>query len=413
VATPRTIGVICTLDTKGEHARFVRELIERRGHRVVLIDPGIQGTATTAAEVPRERIAAAAGADLGALSTGGDRATALATMTAGATTLVLELHRQGGLDGVLGIGGGSGTAVACGVMRALPFGVPKVMVSTMAGGDVARYVGTKDIAMLNPVTDIMGLNPILRRILANGAGAVAGMVEAADALPRETGGAAPRTVAITAFGVTTRAAMRCHALLEAAGYGTMIFHANGTGGRAMEELIQQGSIDAVLDLTTTELADELCGGKLSAGPGRLEAAGARGIPQVVLPGAMDMVNFGPPETVPPRYAGRRLHRHSTGTTVMRTTREENAVLGRWVGEKLARATGPTALILPLRGFSEYDRAGGVFDDPEADQAFIQAATTALRGGASVIPLDAAINDPGCAERAVEVLLGFLRGTPAT
>jgi uncharacterized protein (UPF0261 family) len=411
VAPPRTIGVICTLDTKGEHADFVRELIERRGHRVLLIDPGIQGRATIAAEFSRERIAAAAGADLAALASGGDRARALAAMTAGATALVLELHRRSGLDGILGIGGGSGTAVACGVMRELPFGVPKVMVSTMAGGDVARYVGTKDIAMLNPVTDIMGLNPILRRILANGAGAIAGMVEAAGAMPIEAGGAAPRTVAITAFGVTTRAAMSCHALLEAAGYSTMIFHANGTGGRAMEELIQQGRVDAVLDLTTTELADELCGGKLSAGPGRLEAAGARGIPQVVLPGAIDMVNFGPPETVPPRYAGRHLHRHSTGTTVMRTTREENAVLGRWVGEKLARATGPTALLLPLRGFSEYDREGGVFHDPEADQAFALAATAALQGRAPIIRLDAAINDPICSGRAVEVLLGLIRGTP--
>jgi uncharacterized protein (UPF0261 family) len=412
VRSRKTIGVICTLDTKGVHALFLRDLIERRGHRVLLIDTGLLGSPAATAEVPRERVAAAAGFDLEDLAGRGDRAQALASMTAGATALVTELHQRGELDGVLGIGGGSGTAVASGVMRALPFGFPKVMVSTMAGGDVARYVGTNDIAMLNSVTDIMGLNPILRRILANGAGAIAGMVEMAGAEPRDEGVRTRKTVAITAFGVTTRAAMRCHALLEEAGYSTMIFHANGTGGRAMEELVQQGSIDAVLDLTTTELADELCGGKLSAGPRRLEAAGARGIPQVVLPGAMDMVNFGPPETVPAKYASRHLHRHSTGTTVMRTTREENAELGKWVGEKLARATGPTVLLLPLRGFSEYDREGGVFHDPEADRAFIDSAVAALGERGSVVRLDATINDPACAEEAVALLLGLMRGSPA-
>jgi uncharacterized protein (UPF0261 family) len=216
-----------------------------------------------------------------------------------------------------------------------------------------------------------------------------------------------KTVAITAFGVTTRAATRCHELLEQHGYATMVFHANGTGGRAMEELVQQGAIDGVLDLTTTELADELCGGKLSAGPSRLEAAGARGIPQVVLPGAIDMVNFGPPETVPPRYAGRLLHRHSTATTVMRTTAEENAVLGRWVGEKLARARGPVALLLPMRGFSEYDQEGGVFHDPVADRAFVEAAVAALGDPGKVVVVDARINDAACTDKALELLLGMM------
>jgi uncharacterized protein (UPF0261 family) len=221
------------------------------------------------------------------------------------------------------------------------------------------------------------------------------------------------TVAITAFGVTTPAAMRCHALLEAAGLNTMIFHANGTGGRAMEELIVQGAIDAVLDLTTTELADELCGGKLSAGPHRLEAAGARGLPQVVLPGAMDMVNFGPPETVPPKYVTRQLYRHSPTTTLMRTTVDENRTLGRWVGEKLAQATGPSVLMLPLLGFSEYDREGGVFHDPDADRAFMEAAATALGGHVPVVRLDHRINDPACADRAVEALLELMRQAKRT
>jgi uncharacterized protein (UPF0261 family) len=413
MASAKTIAVVCTLDTKGPQAQFVARLIEQSGHRALIVDTGVLGAPAFPGGVSREEVAREAGTSIQALVTLGDRGQALAAMMAGATALVARLHREGKIAGILGMGGGSGTAVASGVMRGLPVGVPKVMISTMAGGEVGRYVGTKDIAMLSSVTDIMGLNPILRRILRNGAGAIVGMVEAAER-PMEADGEPPKqTVAITAFGVTTRAAMRCHALLEEAGFSTMIFHANGTGGRAMEELIAQGAIDAVLDLTTTELADELCGGKLSAGPHRLEAAGARGLPQVVLPGAMDMVNFGLPETVPPKYADRRLYRHSPTTTLMRTTVEENRVLGRWVGEKLAMATGPAVLVLPLLGFSEYDRKGGVFHDPDADRAFMEAAVAAIGDRASVVRLNHVINDPRCADRAVEVLLELMRRAQRT
>ena len=402
----KMIGVICTLDSKGEQAVLLKQVIESRGHRVLTIDTGILGAPSCAADVSRDEVAAAAGTTVQALAALGDRGKALGVMMEGAAALVGSLQREGTLDGIIGVGGGSGTAVAGGVMRQLPFGFPKLIVSTMGGGDVGRYVGTKDIAMLNSVTDIMGLNPILRRILAHGAGAICGMVEVeVSEGPQDV---RRGTVAITAFGVTTPAAMRCRELLEQAGYSTMVFHANGTGGRAMEELVAQESIDAVLDLTTTELADELCGGKLSAGPRRLEAAGARGIPQVVLPGAMDMVNFGPPETVPAKYAGRRLYRHNPSTTLMRTTREENATLGTWVGEKIARAKGPSVLVLPLNGFSQYDREGGAFHDPVADQAFMDAAVTALGDAAPVVRLDCGSNDPECAEEAVRLLLEMLR-----
>jgi uncharacterized protein (UPF0261 family) len=413
MSRPKTIGIICTLDSKGEHALLLKAILARRGHRVLLIDTGVLGTPACAAEVTREQVAAAAGTTVQALAALGDRGKALGFMLEGASSLVRQLQREGKLDGLIGIGGGSGTAVASGVMRGLPFGVPKLLVSTMGGGDVGRYVGTKDIAMLSSVTDIMGMNPILRRILANAAGAIAGMVEVEDGPEHGAEDSRRATVAITAFGVTTPAAMRCRTLLEEAGYRTTVFHANGTGGRAMEELIEQGSIDAVLDLTTTELADELCGGRLSAGAHRLEAAGARGIPQVVLPGAVDMVNFGPPESVPARYAGRRLYRHNPGTTLMRTTPEENATLGRWVGEKIARAKGPSVLVLPLGGFSEYDREGGVFFDPAADAAFVDAATAALGDAAPVVRLDMRINDPECARTAVELLLQLLRERSAT
>jgi uncharacterized protein (UPF0261 family) len=403
------IAVLCTLDTKSEHAACVKALIEGRGHRVTMIDIGVLGEPGLLADKTRAELAHAAGADISALALAKNRGAALAIMSTGAESVVTQLHRNGTLDGILGLGGGSGTAVATAAMRALPIGLPKVMISTMASTPkAASYVGTRDITMVNTVTDLIGMNPIIRGVLAGGAGAICGMVEMGTGTERRQDDKGRRpTVAITAFGVTTEAAMRCHALLTQNGCETMIFHANGTGGRAMEELIAQGAIDAVLDLTITELADELCGGFLSAGPHRLEAAGSHGIPQVVLPGAIDMVNFTTPDTVPERYRHRLLHAHSPNTTLMRTTTEENVTLGRWVGEKLSRAKRRAVLILPLSGFSEYDRAGGVFHAPDSDLAFIDSAETALKGRADMVRLDADINDPVCAEAAVAQLLILL------
>jgi len=407
----KRIGIVCTLDTKGEHARLVKSLIEGRGHEAVLIDIGVLGDPAVAATISRDEVACAGGMELRDLASSRDRGKALDVMTAGVTAILVRLHRESKLDGVIGMGGGGGTAVASAAMRALPVGVPKVMVSTMAGsGKAAAYVGTRDIVMVPTITDIIGMNPILRSALTNGAAAVCGMVEMGAGMGRLREAGGRPTVAITAFGVTTPAATRCHELLTQAGCDTLIFHANGTGGRAMEELIEQDVIDAVLDLTTTELPDELCGGQLSAGPHRLEAAGARGLPQVVLPGAMDMVNFTTPETVPAKYANRRFYQHSPATRLMRTTVEENATLGRWVGEKLARAKRPAVLVLPVRGFSEYDKAGGVFYDPQADSAFMDAAVAALGKQGEVVRVDAHINEPVCAETAVVQLLGMMRGS---
>jgi uncharacterized protein (UPF0261 family) len=404
----KQIAVLCTLDTKSEHAACVKALIESRGHRVVMIDIGVLGEHGLLADKTRAELARAAGASIGELALAGDRGKALAIMATGAETVVIQMYRTGELDGVLGLGGGSGTAVATAAMRALPVGLPKVMISTMAATPkAASYVGTSDITMVNTVTDLIGMNPIIRGVLANGAGAICGMVEIGASQEHRRNDKSCPTVAITAFGVTTEAAMRCHTLLTQHGCETMIFHANGTGGRAMEELIAQGLIDGVLDLTITELADELCGGFLSAGPARLETAGKFGIPQVVLPGAIDMVNFTTPDTVPERYRHRRLHAHSPNTTLMRTNAEENATLGRWVGEKLSRAKRRAVLILPLLGFSEYDRKSGVFYAPESDRAFIDAAATALNGHADILRIDANINDPICAETAVAQLLMLL------
>lgn len=400
------IAVIGTLDSKGDEIGYVKRLIERRGHPALVIDVGVQGVPAFPAEVLRERVAAAAGAELGALAAAGNRGAALAQMAAGASAIVRDLYDRGGFRGIIGLGGGSGSAVASAAMRGLPHGVPRLLVSTKGAGDVAPFVGTHDIAVLYSITDIMGLNPILRRVLAHAAGAIVGMVEIHEEVAEEGAHAAP-VIALSAFGATTPAVLASKRLLEAAGYETLVFHASGAGGRAMEELIEQGRIDAVLDLTTTELADELCGGKLSAGPDRLAAAARRGIPQVVAPGALDMVNFGPPDTVPARHAGRRLHRHNPATTLMRTTPEENATLGRMVGAKLSGARGKAILLLPLRGFSEYDAPSGVFHDPEADQAFIQAARAAVGARLPVVEVDAHINDPEFAATAVALLLEMM------
>ncbi len=405
----KRIAVLCTLDTKGEHADYIRAIIESRNHDVLLIDIGVLGEPKLLPAVTRREIAAAGNADLDVLTVAKDRGVALAAMSTGAATVTVRLHAEGRIDGILGLGGGSGTAIATTAMRALPVGFPKVMISTMASTiKTASYVGTRDIVMVNTITDIVGMNPILRSVLSNGAAAVCGMVEAASPSDGAKIGTQRTAVAITAFGSTNAAVMHAHDLLTEAGCETLIFHANGTGGRAMEELILQGAVDAVLDITTTELADELCDGFLSAGPFRLEAAGGKGIPQVVLPGALDMVNFTTQDTVPAKYARRLFATHSPNTTLMRTTAEENRALGRRVGEKLAKAKRPAVLIAPLRGFSIYDCPGGIFHAPRSDQAFIDEAERALGNQGEVVRLDAHINDPICAETAVGRLLAMLR-----
>ncbi len=403
----RTVALLAALDTKAEEALFLRRQLEAAGLRVLLLDTGSRGEPGAAAEIPRERLAEAAGVELESLARADDRGAAVAAMLRGATVVVQQLLAQGELDGIIGLGGGAGTALAGGVLQGLPYGLPKLIVSTKASGEV-RPVGTKDILMLHSVTDIMGLNPILRQVLSNAAAAMAGMLSLPPVDEQELRPA----VALTAFGVTTEAALACRAQLQQAGLEVMVFHANGTGGRAMEELIAAGYIRGVLDLTTTELADELCGGVQSAGPERLLAAGRHGLPQVVVPGAMDMVNFGPPQTVPPPYRDRLIYRHNPATTLLRTNIEENAELGRRMAARLLPARRPPVVLLPLRGFSAYDREGGVFFDPEADRAFIAALEQEAAGRLELRRLDLHINDPAFASATVTVLLAQMQDTNA-
>lgn len=393
----RLVLVLATLDTKGAEAAYLAEAIRRCGGHPVVADLSVFGPPGSAADIPRVEVARGADAEVDALARL-PRADALEVMADGATTIADQLLAAGRLGAVVALGGSQGTVAGTRVMSALPYGVPKLMVSTMASGNTRPYVGTSDIAMLFPVVDLLGVNRFCRAVLDNAAAAAAGM--AAHFTPAAK--AEVREVAVTMFGSTTPCVMRVVDRLRERNIEAVVFHANGAGGRALEEWTARGEFDAVIDVTTTELADELAGGHRSAGPARLEAAGRRPIPQVIVPGALDMVNFGPPDTVPSRYAGRRFHRHNPGTTLMRTTPAENADLGRSVAEKLNRSRGPTAVVVPLGGFSAYDVDGGPFWDPEADAAFASALRAALDARVPVVDVAAHINDPAFADAVVAV-----------
>lgn len=398
----KSVLLIGTLDTKGAEYAFVRSLIQARGVETLVMDLGIVGEPSFRADITAEQVATRGGSSLGAIRQRGDRGEAVDVMLAGARALTREAFAAGRFHGVLGLGGGGGTAMITAAMRELPVGVPKVMVSTMASGNTAPYVGVKDITMMYSVVDIAGLNPLSRRILANAAGAIVGMVSQ-DLEP-----VADRPlIAATMFGVTTPCVTAARERLEAAGYEVLVFHATGSGGRAMEGLIDDGWFAGVLDVTTTEWADEVVGGVLTAGPDRLSAAARKGIPQVVSVGALDMVNFGAPETMPARFRDRRLYRHNPSVTLMRTTADECRDIGRRIATQLNRATGPVVVLLPARGVSMIDRDGQPFHDPEADAALFDALRDGLRKDIPLREVDAHINDPEFAQALADELLALL------
>jgi uncharacterized protein (UPF0261 family) len=397
-----TVVLVGTLDTKGVEYDYLRRRLEAAGVAALLVDVGTQGSPRTAADVSRDEVAAAGGLDLAALS---DRGVAVQAMCAAAPVVVRRLFDEGRCQGVLAAGGSGNTAIATAAMRALPVGVPKLVVSTMAAGDTSAYVDVSDVTLMPAVTDVAGLNSVSVRILANAAAAMAGMVTAAPVEPGES----RRVVAATMFGVTTPAVTTAREELERRGYEVLVFHATGTGGRSMESLVEAGFITGVLDLTTTELADDLVGGVLSAGPHRLEAAGAKGVPQVVSLGALDMVNFGSRESVPARFAERNFYVHNPSVTLMRTTAEECAELGRRVGAKLSAATGPVALFVPLRGVSAISVEGGPFFDAGADAALLAGLRETLDPSVEVHEVDADVNDPAFAVAMAARLDEFLGG----
>jgi uncharacterized protein (UPF0261 family) len=384
-----TVVLIGTLDTKGVEYAYLRDRLLEHGVSVLLVDAGVLNEPLVKPDVTRWEVAEAAGADLGQLGAARDRAAAIEAMGRGAAEIVRRLHAEGRLDGVAGLGGTGGSSVATAAMRALPLGTPKVMVSAVAPRDIRPYVGGSDVTMMYAVTDISGINRISARILANAAAAIAGMARA----PTPTFDGARPLVGASMFGITMPCVNSARERLEELGYEVVVFHQTGTGGRSLEELIDSGLITAVLDVTTTELADELAGGICPAAPGRLETAGRLGIPQVVAPGALDFVCMGALERVPERLSGRTFHRHAPEMIGMRTSPDECADLGRTIARKLNAATGPTALFVPLRGISLYAAEGQVFHDPAADQALFGALRESIdRTRVEVHELDLHIND---------------------
>jgi uncharacterized protein (UPF0261 family) len=408
-----TILLIGTLDTKGQEYAFVRDRIRAAGHDVLIMDIGItsdpEAALSMTPDVAAAVVAHAGGGDLAAMRARADRGSAVDIMQKGACALVPSLYAAGRFHAVLGLGGGGGTTMITAAMRTLPVGVPKLMVSTMASGNTAPYVDVKDITLMYSVVDIAGLNPLSRRILANAAGAICGMVAAQGAQTEVTSDRP--LLAATMFGVTTACVTMVRERLEKAGYDVLVFHATGTGGRAMEGLIEDGYFAGVVDITTTEWCDEVVGGVLTAGPDRLGAAARKGLPQVVSVGALDMVNFGGIETVPEKFRDRTLYKHNATVTLMRTTPDECAAIGLRIAEQLQRAQGPVVLMLPLRGVSAIDADGKPFADPEADRVLFET----LRAHATaphirVEDVDAHINDPAFAEAVAARMLDLLDTT---
>jgi uncharacterized protein (UPF0261 family) len=396
----KTIALVGTLDTKGEEFAFLRDWIESCGLQTLMVDVGVLGDPPFTPDVSRAAVAEAANEDLNVLIVKRDRGRSVQAMAAGAVAIIRRLFEQGTIHGVVSLGGSAGTTIATAAMRALPIGFPKVMVSTLASGDTRPYIGTIDICMMYSVVDIAGLNAVSRRILSNAASAICGMAaREKDALPGER-----PALAASMFGVTTPCVTAARRRLEEKGYEVTVFHATGSGGQAMEQLIQDGAFQGVLDITTTELADELVGGVLSAGPRRLEAAGLKSIPQVVCPGAIDMVNFGPLASVPSRFQGRNLYVHNPTVTLMRTTNEECAQLGHITAAKLNSARGPVTVLIPLQGVSAIDKAGEPFYSPEALAAYRRALKETISPTIKLVEVDAHINDENFAHAATDLLL---------
>jgi uncharacterized protein (UPF0261 family) len=394
-----TIVLLGTMDTKGTEYAFLAEQIRKRGHCTLVIDTGILGEPGLKPDISRTEVASAGGTNFAELVAKRDRGEAVTALSRGASVVLSRLVAEGQVDGVIALGGSGGTAIATAAMRALPTGFPKLMVSTLASGNTAPYVDVKDIVMFPSIVDIAGLNRISRVLLSRAAGAICGMVEVQIAASAEK----PLIVA-SQFGNTTPCVDHARRILEAVGYEVLVFAAVGTGGRTMESLILSGMVAGVLDITTTEWADELVGGVLTAGPQRLEAAARHGVPAIVSTGCLDMVNFGPPETVPSMFQGRRFYQHNSQVTLMRTTPRENHELGSVLARKLNLSIGPVTLLLPLRGNSLIGTLGQPFHDPEADQALRDALKSNLRPDIPVVELDSAVNDPPFAEACAGELL---------
>ncbi|MEK7397645.1 MAG: Tm-1-like ATP-binding domain-containing protein [Candidatus Poribacteria bacterium] len=399
----KTVLIIGALDTKGEEYAFIKKLIEARGHKTLVLHIGVyEPHESIKPDIPNSEVANIVNADISDIQKM-DRGPAMKIMSQGTAEIVRKLFAEKRFDGAIGMGGTGGTSVITAGLQTLPIGVPKVMVSTAASGDTRAYVGTRDIVMFPSVVDVAGINRISRQIFTRAVGAICGMVESEIELPKEE----KPIITASMFGNTTPCVDRCRENLTSKGYEVLVFHATGTGGKTMESIVEDGLVDAVLDITTTEWADEICGGVFSAGRARLDAPGKMGIPHLIVPGCVDMVNFGPKDTVPDKYVGRLFYEWNPSVTLMRTTPEENAEMGRIFAEKANLAKGPVAFLLPLKGVSMLDSEGQLFWSPDADSAMFNAIKSNIRKDIKVVELNANINDTVFADRAVEMLLGML------
>lgn len=400
----KTIAIAGTFDSKGVEFLYVKSVIESLGLNTFTIHSGVFEPMFTP-DVSNTEVGEAAGLDIVEIAARKDRAAGTEALAKGMEKLVPKLYAEGKFDGILSFGGTGGTSIVTAGMRALPIGVPKLMVSTVASGNTAPYVGTSDIIMFPSIVDVSGLNSFSTKIFTNAVHAIAGMVQFESEPPLDK----KPLIAATMFGVTTPCVTYAREFLEEQGYEVLVFHATGTGGQSMESLIEGGFIDGVLDLTTTEWCDELVGGVLAAGPNRLEAAGRCKVPQVVSTGALDMVNFGPYDSVPEHFKDRNLYKHNPSVTLMRTTVEENRRLGEIIAGKLNQAQGSTVLILPLKGVSMLDVEGEPFRGIEEDEVLFNTLKQNIdRQVVELIEVDTDINDQAFAVAAAKKLVELMQ-----
>ena len=406
---PKTILLIGCFDTKAEDFNYLYRCLTKLGLGVMALNTGVRGsTDAFPVDIEAEEVTQQTDIDIAALRNSTDRSLVVEKMGEGAAKIISRLILKKAIDGVIGMGGGGGTFIALSAMQVIPLEIPKICISTVATKDLSRQVGAKNILLMPSIVDIAGLNSISRLIINQAAGAIHGMVHAAPVSISEKKG----SIAISMFGNTTACVDRCTALLKEKGYEVLAFHAVGSGGKTMEALIREGCFEGVLDITTTELADQLCDGICSAGPDRLTAAAEMGVPQVIAPGCLDMVNYGHLDTVPDPYKDRLLYSWAPDVTLMRTNKEENYMLGKTIAEKINKSKGLTTILLPLRGISIVSSEGGAFHDPEIDQVLFQSIKDHSSAAIPITEMDCNINDHQFALKAVNKLLEMIQTTSA-
>lgn len=401
----KTILCIATLDTKGPETEYVKKTIEQRGHAVLVMDIGSLGKPYFTPDIRAEEVARAACSTMEEIRSFKDAGQAAEVMTRGAIKIAKDLYNAGKFHGIISVGGGMGSAVASAVMKELPIGVPKFMLSSqkIVQAGIRGYVGTKDIAIMPSVADIAGLNVLTKKALTNAAGAIIGMVESS-----EVESPTKPLVFMTMLGTTTGCGLKVKSLLEDKGVEIIVFHTIGIGGMTCEQLIESYLVKGIIELGLNEIGNELFGGLASAGPNRLEAAGRKGIPQIITPGNVDFINFLGPETVPEQYKSRNLHAHNPQATIMRLNADELRLVAETIARKINLASGPVTVLIPTRGFSALDREGNVFYDPVADTTFVDSLTRALNNTIKVKKVEAHINDDGFAKTVADELVAMLK-----